>query len=403
MDFTPDIADEAFRQEMRSYLQANLPADIARHGKRDSHSSRDDIARVMKILNAKGWSAPHWPKENGGTDWSPKQKFIYLEELRRARVPVLDRTAVDLVGPVICHFANDAQKQKFLPPILNGDTFWCQGFSEPNSGSDLASLSTSARREGDHYIVNGQKIWTSEAQRADWIFALVRTDPDVKPQRGISFLLIDMKTPGIEVRPIWSIDEALTLNETFFDNVKVPVENLVGEENMGWTYAKKLLQFERTSAAEIPHIKRDVMQLKHLAATTMRRGRPVAEYAPFARRMAELEIKVMALEWSVLRVLHAEADDPSLNAVASLLKIRGSELFSDVADLAAMAMGAHGTAVIPDRQGQHNMRPELDAPPVTDAEAVGVPQRAMFRKAATIYGGANEVQRNIIAKGVLGL
>jgi len=403
LDFTPDPADEAFRHEIRSYLQDNLPADIARHGKRDSHSARHDIERVMKILNRKGWSAPHWPKECGGTDWSPKRKFIYLEEMRRARVPVLDRTAIDLAGPVICHFASDEQKQRFLPPILNGDIFWCQGFSEPNSGSDLASLTTTARREGDHYIVNGQKTWTSEANRADWIFALVRTDPAAKPQKGISFLLIDMKTPGVEVRPIWSIDEVLTLNETFFTDVKVPVENLVGEENMGWTYAKKLLQFERTSSAEIPHIKRDLLQVKHLAATTLRRGRPVAEYPPFARRLAELEIKVMALEWSVLRVLHAEEGDPSLAAVASLLKLRGSELFSDVADLAAMALGDHGAAIIPDPEGEHNMRPELDAPDVTDPEAVGTPQRAMFRKAATIYGGANEVQRNIIAKGVLGL
>jgi len=403
LNFTTDPADEAFRQELRSFLQENLPSDVARHGKRDSHSARKDIERVMKMLNSRGWSAPHWPRDCGGTDWTPKQKFIYLEEMRRARVPVLDRTAIDLVGPVICHFANDEQKQRFLPPILNGDTFWCQGFSEPNSGSDLASLATSARREGDHYIVNGQKIWTSEAQRADWIFALVRTDPQAKPQRGISFLLIDMKTPGVEVRPIWSIDEVLTLNETFFTDVKVPVENLIGEENMGWTYAKKLLQFERTSSAEIPHIKRDLMQLKHLAATTKRRGKPLSEYPPFARRMAEFETKVMALEWSVLRVLHAEEDDPSLAAVASVLKLRGSELFSDVADLMSLAMGAHGTAIIPDPEGEHNMRPELDAPAVSDPEAVGVPQKALFRKAATIYGGANEVQRNIIAKGVLGL
>jgi alkylation response protein AidB-like acyl-CoA dehydrogenase len=403
LDFSPNPADEAFRQDIRSYLQANLPADIARHGKRDSHSARDDIARVMKVLNARGIAAPHWPQENGGTEWSPKQKFIYLEEMRRARVPVLDRTAIDLVGPVICHFANDEQKARFLPDILNGDTFWAQGFSEPNAGSDLASLTTTARREGDHYIVNGQKIWTSEANRADWIFALVRTDPAAKPQKGISFLLIDLKTPGVEVRPIWSIDEVLTLNETFFTDVKVPVENLVGEENMGWTYAKKLLQFERTASAEIPHIKRDLLQAKHLAATTLRRGKSLAEYPPFAKRLAELEIKVMALEWSVMRVLHAEEGDPALNAVASLLKLRGSELFSDVADLCAMALGDHGYAVIPDPEGPHNMRPELDAPAVVDVEAVGAPQRAIFRKAATIYGGANEVQRNIIAKGVLGL
>jgi len=403
VDFSISPDEQEFRREIRDFLHEKLPADVIRHGKQDFHSSRNDVARVMKLLNGKGWAAPHWPAHCGGTDWTPMQRFIYLEELRRARVPVLDRPGLDLVGPVICAFGNDEQRARFLPDILNGDTFWCQGFSEPNAGSDLASLQTTARREGDHYIVNGQKIWTSEANRSDWIFALVRTDPSVKPQAGISFLLIDLKTPGITVRPIWSIEETLTLNEVFFDDVKVPVENLVGEENKGWTYAKQLLAFERTTSAEVPHIKRDLMQLKHLAATVRRRGRPLADYRPFAARVADLEIRLTALEWSVLRVLHAEEGDPALNAVASLLKIRGSELFQEVAQLCAAALGDHGVALIPDTESEHMLRKDGLAPDVTDDEAVGAPVRAIFRRSTTIYGGANEVQRNIIAKAVLGL
>lgn len=403
MEFSLSTDDLAFRQELRAFLRDHLPQDIARRGKHDFHGVRSDIARVMKLLNSRGWAAPHWPKDCGGTDWSPMQRHIYLEELRRARVPVLDRPGIDLVGPVICAFGNAEQKARFLPHILNGDTFWCQGFSEPNAGSDLASLQTTARREGDHYIVNGQKIWTSEANRSDWIFALVRTDSQAKPQAGISFLLIDMATPGVEVRPIWSVEETLTLNEVFFDEVRVPIENLVGEENKGWTYAKQLLAFERTTSAEVPHIKRDLMQLKHLAATTMRRGKPLAEYRPFAERIADLEIRLMALEWSVLRVLHAEEGDPALNAVASLLKVRGSELFQEVAQLCSEAMGDQGVALIPDPDGEHMMRKDGLSPDVTDDEAIGAPVRSIFRRSTTIYGGANEVQRTIIAKAVLGL
>ena len=403
MDFSISYDELNFRSKVREFLRENLPQDIVRRGKQDFHGSRADISRVMKLLNSQGWAAPHWPKSCGGTDWTPMQRFIYLEELRRARVPVLDRPGLDLVGPVICAFGNDEQRSRFLPGILNGDTFWCQGFSEPNAGSDLAALRTTARREGDHYVVNGQKIWTSEAHRSDWIFALVRTDSSVKPQTGISFLLIDLKSPGIVVRPIWSIEETLTLNEVFFDDVKVPVESLIGEENKGWTYAKQLLAFERTTSAEVPHIKRDLQQLKHLAATIRRRGRPLAEYRPFAARVAELEIRLMALEWSVLRVLHAEENDPALNAAAMLLKVRGSELFQEVAQLCALALGDHGVALIPDSGGEHMLRKDRLSPDVTDDEAIGAPVRAVFRRSTTIYGGANEVQRNIIAKSVLGL
>ena len=403
MHFNTDPADESFRGEVRAFIKANLPADIARRGRHDHHSTRADVRRWMRILNARGWAAPHWPKEYGGTDWSPMQRFIYLEELRRARAPVLDRTGIDLLGPVLCAFGSEGQKRHYLPRILSGEDWWCQGFSEPNAGSDLASLRTTAILDGDHYVVNGQKTWTSEAHWADRIFALVRTHPDVKPQAGISLLLIDMSAAGVTRRPIWTIDESLTLNEVFFDNVRVPAENLVGEAGKGWTYAKYLLAFERTTSAEIPHIKRDILQLKHLAATTRRRGQPLAADPLFAVQVAELEIAVAALEWSVLRVLHSRAGDPSLNAVASVLKLRGSELFQKVAEMTAQALGDYAVAFVPDPEGQHIMRPDGLAPQLSDHEAIGVPPRALFRRSVTIYGGANEVQRNIIAKAILDL
>ena len=251
MDLRISQGDAQFRTEIRAFIAAALPEDIARRGKHDYHSARDDVSRWMKILNCRGWSAPHWPESLGGTGWSPLQKYIYQDELRLARAPVLDRCALDLLGPVLCAFGSNDQQARFLPPILNGDECWCQGFSETGSGSDLASLRTRADRDGDHYIVNGSKIWTTEAHYADWVFALVRTDQTVKPQAGISFLLIDMKSPGLERRPIWAMDEGLTLNELFFDNVRVPVDNLVGEPGKGWDYAKFLLTHERTTSAVV--------------------------------------------------------------------------------------------------------------------------------------------------------
>jgi alkylation response protein AidB-like acyl-CoA dehydrogenase len=316
---------------------------------------------------------------------------------------VLDRTGIDLLGPILCLHGSEWQKSHFLPRILNGDDWWCQGFSEPNAGSDLAQLRTTAVLEGDHYIVNGQKTWTSEAHQADWIFALVRTDSTVKPQAGISFLLIDINSPGVTRRPIWTIDESLTLNEVFLDNVKVPARNLVGVAGKGWSYAKELLGLERATSAEIPHIKRDLLQLKHLAATTAKRGGKLADDPLFQRELAELEIAVMALEWQVYRVLHLPPGHASLNSAASVLKLRGSELFQQAADLTAQAIGSHAVAFVPDPEGRHIKCPDGLAPAITDHEAVGAPPRALFRRTVTIYGGANEVQRNIIAKTVLEL
>jgi alkylation response protein AidB-like acyl-CoA dehydrogenase len=399
-DLPTDVAP--FRAEVRAFIAAELPADIARRGRHDYHSSRSDVSRWMKILNQRGWSAPHWPRQFGGTDWSPLKRHIFQDELRRARAPVLDRCAVDLLGPVLCRFGSPAQQQKFLPPILNGDTWWCQGFSEPGAGSDLASLTTRAERIGDHFIVNGHKIWTTEAHCADWIFALVRTDASVKPQAGISFLLIDMASPGITRQPIWSIDEGLTLNEIFFDDVAVPVENLVGEAGAGWSYAKFLLTNERTTSAVVSHTKRDIEQIRHLACRAPMATGYVIDDPAFALKLARLEVEVFALEWSVLRVLHTADGDNSADAVSSLLKLRGSELSERAALLAAEAMGDQGIAALPDPEGAHCLRNNAALCPIIDDEAIGVASKAMFRRSATIYGGASEVQRSIIARTILG-
>lgn len=401
MEFNVDPALADFRAEVRAFIEETLPADIARRGWHDYHSARPDVQRWMELLNARGWSAPHWPVEYGGTGWTPMQNFIWQEELRLAGAPVYDRAGLELVGPVIYTFGTQAQKDYFLPKILSGEHWWCQGFSEPGAGSDLAHLRTRADLEGDHYIVNGQKTWTSEAQWADWIFMLVRTDQNVKPQAGISFLLIDMKSEGLTRRPIWSIDEGLTLNETFFDNVRVPSENLVGEAGKGWTYAKFLLTNERTFSAEVPHSKRDIVQLKRIAAQVIKNGRPLDQDPLFRAKMAKAEIDVTALEWAVLRLLHAEGAQAE-TAVASVVKVRGSELRQILADLSAQALGDHGIAALPDPEGQHNLTNDGLAPPVIE-EGVGISSKAMFRRATTIYGGANEIQRTIIAKSVLGL
>lgn len=402
MNFDLDPADAAFQAEMRAFIRGALPADIARRGRQGFHATHDDVQTWMRILNARGLSAVHWPARYGGTDWSPLRRHLFQVELRAAGAPVPDQAALELVGPVLYTFGDEVQKARYLPAILNADTFWCQGFSEPNSGSDLASLKTSAARDGDGYVVNGQKTWTSEAHKADMMFALVRTDAEARPQAGISFLLIDMKSPGVSVRPIYTINEGLSVNEVFFDNVRVPFENLVGEENRGWGYAKFLLTNERTMSAETPHTAFDLAMVKEIAAVEIRAGRPLIEDPLFAARLARFEIELRALETAVLRVLQMAEGDPALNATASVLKLRGSELRQRIADLAVEALGDHGLAVFPDVDGQDNMDVLAPVPPAPD-HAAGWLSRAMFRRATTIYGGANEIQRTIIAKSVLGL
>ncbi|SEJ17574.1 hypothetical protein SAMN05518849_103247 [Sphingobium sp. AP50] len=392
--------DTAFRAEVRAFIQANLPPDLARRGRYDYHPRREDQARWAKILAEKGWSVPHFPMAYGGTGWTGVQRFILEEEMRRAYAPTMDRIGPELVAPVLYTFASEEQRQAYLPGIRTGDTFWAQGFSEPGSGSDLASLRTRAMRDGDDYVVTGQKTWTTEGHHADMIFMLVRTDMEAKPQAGISALIIDLKSPGITRRPIWTIDEGLTVNEFFFDEVRVPAANLVGQEGAGWSYAKFLLTNERTNSAEVPHTKRDIAQLRDIARIEQKNGKPLIEDPSFRTRLARIEIDTMALETAVLRALTSGSHDGG--SIASLVKIRGSELRQRVADLAAEALGDRGLAVCLNPEGEHRMFEDSLTPPVPD-HGIGIAAKAMFRRATTIYGGANEIQRTLIAKTVLEL
>lgn len=392
--------DEAFRGMIRAFLAENLPDDLRRRGRYDYHHRRDDQERWMRILADQGWSVPNWPVEHGGPGWNGVQRFIFEDEMRRAYAPTIDRIGTELVAPVLYTFGSDAQKQTYLPAIRTGETFWAQGFSEPGAGSDLSSLRTRADRDGDHYIVSGQKTWTTEGHHADMMFLLARTNQDVKPQAGISALLLDLKAPGVSRRPIWTIDEGLTVNEFFFDDVRVPVANLVGEEGAGWTYAKFLLANERTNSAEVPHTKRDIAQLRDIAATERKNGRPLIEDPAFRSKLARIEVDTLALETAVLRAL--SVGDHAGGSVASLVKVRGSELRQRVADLAVDALGDRGVAVCVNPEGHHRMFDDGLASPVPD-HGIGIASKALFRRATTIYGGANEIQRTLIAKTVLEL
>lgn len=392
--------DQIFREEVRAFLRDHLPDELARRARYDYHGRREDQSRWAKILDARGWSVPHWPLVYGGTGWTGAQRYIFEEECRLAYAPTLDRIGMELVAPVLYTFGSETQRQEWLPGIRTGETFWGQGFSEPGAGSDLSSLRTQAVRDGDVYVVNGQKMWTTEGHHADMIFTLVRTDSTVKPQQGISALLINLKSPGVTVRPIWTIDEELTVNEVFFDDVRVPVGNLVGEEGAGWSYAKFLLNNERAASAEVPHTKRDIAQLREIAVIERKNGRPLIEDRWFRSRLAEIEIDTMALEQAVFRVLAEEGK--GMGAVASVLKIRGSELRQRIADLADEALGDAGLAICRDPEGIHIMYEDPLKPPVPDY-GVGLASKAMFRRAATIYGGANEIQRTLIAKTILEL
>ncbi|MFC3443417.1 acyl-CoA dehydrogenase family protein [Sphingobium rhizovicinum] len=392
--------DTAFRAEVRAFIQTNLPPDLARRGRYDYHPRREDQARWAKILAGKGWSVPHFPVAYGGAGWTGVQRFIFEEEMRRAYAPTMDRIGPELVAPVLYTFASEEQRQAYLPGIQTGDTFWAQGFSEPGSGSDLASLRTRAVRDGDDYIVTGQKTWTTEGHHADMIFMLVRTDMEAKPQAGISALIIDLKSPGITRRPIWTIDEGLTVNEFFFDDVRVPAANLVGQEGAGWSYAKFLLTNERTNSAEVPHTKRDIAQLRDIARIEQKNGRPLMEDPSFRNRLARIEIDTMALETAVLRALTSGSHDGG--SIASLVKVRGSELRQRIADLAVEALGDRGLAICLNPEGEHRMFEDGLTPPVPD-HGIGIAAKAMFRRATTIYGGANEIQRTLIAKTVLEL
>lgn len=400
MDLRYTDEELAFRDEVRQFLKDKLPAEIRRKLIDGEHMDKDDLVTWSRILNEKGWAVPHWPVEHGGTGWDPMRQYIYLEETQKWPAPQPLAFGVNMVGPVIYTFGNEAQKAHYLPRIANLDDWWCQGFSEPGAGSDLASLKTKAVRDGDHYIVNGQKTWTTLAQYADWIFCLVRTDPDAKKQSGISFLLIDMKTPGIEVRPIVTIDGGREINEVFLTDVKVPVENLVGEENKGWDYAKFLLGNERVNIARVGMSKQRIARIRELAAKEMSAGRPLIEDERFREKLASVEIDLKALELTQLRVVAADAKRGNTgkpDPASSILKIKGSQIQQATTHLLMQVMGPHA---MPYHSGDLDGSNELPIQP--DYAATAAPGYFNYRK-VSIYGGSNEIQKNIIAKAVLGL
>jgi alkylation response protein AidB-like acyl-CoA dehydrogenase len=394
LDYTEE--DRAFRDKVRAFLDEQLPADLQHKVRGHLRLSKDDIVRWHKILFRQGWVAPGWPVEYGGPGWTPVQRHIFEEECARAGTPPVMPFGVNMVAPVIMAFGSQAQKDHYLPRILSCEDWWCQGYSEPGSGSDLASLKTTAVRDGDHYVVNGQKTWTTLAQHADMIFCLVRTDPTVRKQEGISFLLIDMRSPGVTVRPIVMLDEDHEVNEVFFDNVRVPVSNLVGQENKGWTYAKYLLGHERTGIAAVGRSKRELAFLKRLARREQKNGKPLIEDPHFAAKVAALEIELMALEMTVLRVL-AKADRAP-GPEASVLKVRGTDIQQMLTELMVEAVGPMALPFDPqylEGEHEHSVAGDDDAAPLA-------PYYFNYRK-TSIYGGSNEIQRNIISQMILGL
>ncbi len=396
MDLSFSEKDEAFRQEVIAFLNDAWPEE-KRGEAREDGSYREAYLEWHKKLHAKGWAAPAWPVEYGGTDWTPTQRYIFNEEMAKAETFTTLPFNTSMVGPVIYTFGSPEQKERFLPPTLSCDIWWCQGYSEPGSGSDLASLRTKAVRDGDHYIVNGSKTWTTLAQFADWIFCLVRTDPDAKKQEGISFLLIDMKTPGITVRPIITLGGDHEVNEVFFEDVRVPAENLIGEENKGWTYAKFLLMHERSNIAGVHQSRRKLQRLKEVAAKEdlYGPGAALTNDPAFMGKVAEIEIDLTALEFTELRSLANEEAGKGPGPESSILKIRGTELQQRISHLAVEAAGNYALPF--QRTLGHN---EIPAGPDHTVHAAA----AYFNgRKTSIYGGTNEIQRNIIAKAVLGL
>ena len=393
MDLAFTFEEQAFREEIRAWVQASLPADISHKVHNALRLSRDDLQRWAKILGAKGWLGHGWPKEFGGPGWNAVQKHLFEEECALAGAPRVVPFGPVMVAPVIMAFGNAEQQQRFLPGIASGDVWWSQGYSEPGAGSDLASVKCRAERVGNQYIVNGQKTWTTLGQYGEWIFCLVRTSTEGKPQAGISFLLIDMKSPGVTVRPIVLLDGEAEVNEVWFDNVEVPAENLIGEENKGWTYAKHLLSHERTNIADVNRSKRELERLKRIA-----KAEGMWEDSRFRDEIAKLEVDVVALEMLVLRVLSAEKSGKNSLDIAALLKIRGSEIQQRYGELMMLAAGPFSLPFIEEAMEagwQGNF------PGGVSANAPLASTYFNLRK-TTIYGGSNEVQRNIVAQTVLG-
>jgi alkylation response protein AidB-like acyl-CoA dehydrogenase len=398
----------AFQKEVRDWLAANMPSEVAEESRRSrtSHVSKERLLQWQKKLAGKGWLCPNWPKEYGGPGWNSTQKFIFEMEMARADSPYLSSFSIKMVAPVLMKYGSGAQKQRFLPKIAAAEELWCQGYSEPGSGSDLASLRTKAVRHtdqsGDHYVVNGQKIWTTNAHYADWIFCLVRTSNEGKRQEGISFLLIDMKSPGIKIDPIYLIDGTRTpmrheVNQVFFTDVKVPAENLVGEENKGWTYAKYLLEFERGGQAHGPRLRKAFRHLQTLSKTQLDAGEPLSASAQWREKMAALEMEIDAVEMNEMMFYSSLKTGDAPGNMGSVVKMRGTEVGQKVTELAVEAVGWYGAPFTELRNYDSNIVP-VGGDYVDD-----VSPRYFNTRKTTIYGGSSEVQRNVLAKAMLGL
>jgi len=398
MDLRESPEDVAFRGEVREFVATHLPPEIRERVLGFRRVPREDYVTWQRILHQRGWGAPGWPREFGGTGWTARQRSIFEEECYTGGAPRQMPFGLSMVAPVIMKFGTPAQREHYLPRILDFRDWWCQGYSEPGAGSDLASLKTRAERRGDVYVLNGQKTWTSFAHYANMIFCLVRTRAEGKPQQGISFLLIDMKTPGLRVRPIKTLDQGADVNEVFLDDVEVPVANLVGEEDRGWTIAKYLLGHERTNIAGIGMCKRLLSRLKALAAGETRRGRPLLEDPRFREKVARIEIQVLSHEWSLMRVISLEQAGRDVSTEASMLKIRGSEIQQHLGALLMECAGPHALHYSPEwlETGHGEEMPG-------GAHLAGLAAQYFDLRKVAIYGGTNEVQRNIIARAVVGL
>ncbi len=398
MDITYSSAENEFREEVRAFIAAKLPDDIRRKVRTGKRLSKQDHETWHSILAERGWLATGWPKKHGGPGWGPVEKYIFEEEYVKAGAPRIVPFGLTMLGPVLIKYGSEDQKQYHLPRILDGTDWWCQGYSEPGAGSDLASLKTKAVRDGEDYIVNGQKTWTTLGHHANRIFCLVRTDGGGKPQEGISFLLIDMHSPGVEVRPIITIDGEHEVNEVFFSDVRVPAANLVGEENKGWTYAKYLLSHERTNIAGVGFATHTLAHLKTIATRQMKGGRPLIDDAIFASRMMELEIELDAMRTTNLRMIAAAQAGGEPGPEASMLKIKGTDLRQRLNNLTRQALGPYALPFVSEALDDGS-----NAETIGPDEANTAAMTYFNTRKLSIFGGSNEIQRNIIAKQILGL
>ncbi len=397
MDLTYTDAQEAFRDDLRTFLDQRLPKRLSDKVRLGQHLTKEDYESWHAALQERNWLAGHWPEAHGGSGWDAVERHIFEEETTRAHAPRIIPFGIAMLGPVLMKFGSDEQKAHWLPRILDGTDWWCQGYSEPGAGSDLASLKTTAERDGDHYVVNGQKTWTTLAQYADHIFCLVRTRKEGKPQEGISFLLIDMDDPGIEVRPIVLIDGGAEVNEVFFKDVRVPAGNLVGEENQGWTIAKYLLTHERTNIAGVGFANQALANLRRIAGLEMQHGRPLIEDPLFAAEIAKLEIALMAMATTNLRVVSAAAEGSAPGVESSMLKVKGTVIRQEINDLTRLACGPYAMPFVSEA-----LEAGSNVEPVGPDYAMPATADYFNNRKLSIYGGSNEVQKSIIAKTMLG-